>query len=118
MESFNKYLKSILLFTLNIKEEDIKKKIYFLDNTDKEYNENGKNVENDHDNLQELNANNTKLYMVNKLADFGKYFIPEKAWLYEIKLEFKMDWEILGICFAGAFKIPSLRKKILKYSKN
>ena len=62
---------------VNIGKYDIKKNIYFLDNYD-----------NSHNNLNELNSSNTKLYIDKIEYKFQKYFIPDHEGEYNIKLKF------------------------------
>ena len=61
---------------IEIKKEDIKKDIYFLDNSDGHIDY--KEKKNHSDNLKELNELNTELYINNKKYKYKKYFIPEK----------------------------------------
>ena len=107
----NDYLKknkNELIFTLTIIEEEVNKKIYFLDNTNKKYGENEKEVEHKHDNLQELNVNNTKLYINNEKVIFNKFFIPTEKGIYEIKLEFKTKLKNCSYMFCGCKNITKI----------
>ena len=70
---------------IEIKKEDIKKDIYFLDNSDGHIDYKGK--KNHSDNLKELNELNTELYINNKKYKYKKYFIPEKEGIYSILLK-------------------------------
>ena len=75
---------------IKIEESDINEEIYFLDNTNGAYYEGGKgNVNHNHDNLNEINENNTTLIINGQTVPFKKYFIPTKIDTYSIKLSFK-----------------------------
>ena len=104
----NKYLKNEIIITLNIEKEDINNNIYFLDNTDDEYFESGKKIMHKHDNLREINENNTKLYINNKQEIFKKYFIPKEIGNYEIKLKFKIKLKNCRYMFCGCEKITKI----------
>ena len=75
--------------TLKIEKKDIKKDIYFLDNTNGNYKIEGKSVSLKHDNLKELNESNVELFINNNKLKFKKYFNPDKDGIYEIQLKFK-----------------------------
>ena len=89
--------KNEILLKLIIREEDINKEIYFLDNgyftnIDESFLDNGSFTNevdegNIHNNLKELNENNTKIYINNLEHKYCKYFKPEKIGVYEIKIE-------------------------------
>ena len=70
---------------LEINENDLNKKIYFLDNTDFE-DENG--IKHFHDNLKELSGLNTELYINNQKLKFEKFFIFKNIGKYNVKLQF------------------------------
>ena len=80
--------KNYIYIMLKINEEDVNKKIYYLDNTnftDPQTNENHY-----HDKLNEINELNTKLYVYfDEISEikFEKYIIPKKEGLYSLKLE-------------------------------
>ena len=75
---------------MNIEEGDVKKKIYFLDNTDgiiisktelnkdSEYGIDNIEEEHHHDFLKELNESNVELYINNIKYKYEKYFIHKK----------------------------------------
>ena len=73
---------------IKIDENDINKKIYFLDNIDFE-DSNG--IKHYHDNLKELNKDNTELYINGNKKEYKKYFIPEKEGIYTILLKFNIS---------------------------
>ena len=69
-------VKNEIIITVDISRKNINQKIYFLDNTNK------------HDNLKEMNKNNTELYINNVKYEYQKYFIPKKEGIYHIKIKF------------------------------
>ena len=74
---YNNYIKkNQIILTVKVNNEDINNKIYFFDNTD------------NHDNLKELNKDNTELYINKNKYDFQKFFETEKEGEYEIKIIF------------------------------
>ena len=85
---YNKKQLNEIKLTLYIKQEEINKNVYFLDNTDGIYKIRGKKIEHHHDFLQELNESNVELFINNKKNKYSKYFKPEKEGYYEIKLKF------------------------------
>ena len=83
-----------IIIKIKIEQSDIDKDIYFLDNTSnrthpKGYYENGKDIKHNHNNLNDLNENNTTLIIDGKTLPFKKSFIPIKTGTYSIKLLFK-----------------------------
>ena len=100
--------KNEIIITLNVDEKDINKDIYFLDNTNGVYIEDGEDIKHIHDNLQELNANNTKLYINNENKDFKKYFNPKEKGVYEIKLDFKIKLKNCSYMFCGCNNITKI----------
>ena len=78
---------------IKIEQNEVNKIIYFLDNTqdsDGEYPESDKWVKHIHDNLREMNENNTILIIDEKTLPFKKFFIPKKSKIYSIKLILKI----------------------------
>jgi len=97
--------KNIIILTLEIKQENVFKDIYFLDNVD--YTDiNGK--KHFHDNLKELNNKNVDLYINNIKYDFKKYFTPDKEGEYSIKLIFKNNLKDCSFMFAGCENITKI----------
>ena len=93
IEYFNKLFpaeieKNEIIISLQVRDIDVNKKIYFLDNTDYFDEETNKRVF--HDNLKELNENNVKIYIDEIPYSFCKYFIPKKKGIYTIKIEFNI----------------------------
>ena len=76
IDSEDKSMFNEIYILLNIDKEDISKKIYFLNNSDKS--------------LEELNENNTELYINKRKQVYAKYFIPEKEGEYEINIKFNI----------------------------
>ena len=76
--------KNEILLKLIIRKDDINKDIYFLDNGSFEHDEDEGKI---HNNLEELNENNTKIYINNIEHKYCKYFKPEKKGIYELKIE-------------------------------
>ena len=101
-----KYIKNEIEIKLKIKKEEINKEIYYLDNTD--YIEHNTNIKHYHDNLKELNASNTILYINNKQYKFKKSFIPKKEGEYKIKLIFKNNIKDCSFMFAGCKNIINI----------
>ena len=78
--------KNEIIISLQVRDVDINKEIYFLDNTD--YFDEDTNKKIFHDNLKELNENNVKIYIDEIPYSFCKYFIPKKKGMYTIKIKF------------------------------
>ena len=70
--------KSEIIIEIKIEENDIGKEIYFLDGGF-------------HDNLKELNKDNTELYINGDKKEYKKYFIPEIAGIHIILLIFNIS---------------------------
>jgi len=92
--------------TLVINEFDIKKNIYFLDNT--AFIEDKTKISHFHNNLKELNEDNTDLYINKIKCKFQKYFIPEKEGNYIIELIFKINIKDCSFMFAGCNNITNI----------
>ena len=104
-KKFNKN-KNHLLLTLKIGKNDINKKIFFIDNTERNYYENGKEISHYHDNLKELSEKNTIIYINNKRQKlFKKYFIPEYQGVYFIKIIFTEKLTNCSYLFTGCDNI-------------
>ena len=98
--------KNHILLTLKIGKYDINQKIYFMDNTGRNYFENGKEVSHYHDNLKELSEKNTMIYINNKREKlFKKYFIPKNQGVYIIKLIFSEKLTNCSYLFSGCNSI-------------
>ena len=81
--------KNEITIKIEIEKKDVKKIIYFLDNTD--YIDENNNRKHYHDNLPELNISNTELFINGEKFDFQKYFIPKKQGIYIIKLRININ---------------------------
>ena len=99
---------NIIKIKIKIEKENIFKNIYFLDNTDDIYKENGYVVEHHHDNLKELNELNTEVFINNIKYKYEKYFKPEKEGLYEIILIFKIKIKDCSYMFFGSCNLTSI----------
>ena len=85
------YLSNIeneILIKINVEKEDIKKKVYFLNNVQKSIFSEG---DSNDDNFEKLNEFNTELYINKKKEKYKKYFIPEKEGKYDINLKFYIN---------------------------
>ena len=111
--NFNKFNKEELIKVINneinlfvdIRKEDVKKNIYFLDNGYEEY-KNGKKVKYyNHDNLKELNEFNTELYINDKRFKYTKFFKPDKIGEYKIRLKFNINLTNCSYMFVGCHHI-------------
>ena len=117
---YNNINSNEIKLTINITEDDINKKIYFLDNTDDnivvEFKLNEKSLigyndireEHHHDFLKELNESNTELYINNKNYKYEKYFIPEKEGVYHILLKFNILMTDCSFMFYGCKNITNI----------
>ena len=72
-----------IIIIVHIDKSDVNKMIYFLDNS---YYDNGWKYTHNH--IKELNENNTRLYINNKIEKYEKYFMPKKEGEYKIELSF------------------------------
>ena len=94
-----------------MKKNDVNNSIYFLDNTQKNYNndkgyfENGKYDKHNYDNLRDLNELNTKLIIDGQKVSFKKYFNPKEAGIYYIKLIMKYKFSDWSYRFCGCKNI-------------
>ena len=78
-----KKIKNEILLKLYVWDDNVNNEIYFLDNgafMEEEKKES-------HNNLAELNENNTKIYIDNIEHKYCKFFIPDKKGIHEIKIE-------------------------------
>ncbi len=89
---------------VKISKEDIKKNIYFLDNTDGLYFDG----EHHHDNLKELNKFNTEIFINNIKYLYNKSFKPTKKGLHEIKMKFNIKIKDCSYMFCGCTNITNI----------
>ena len=90
---------------INIKKDEINKKIYFLDNNN--YNKNNL-FSSHHNHLKELNEFNTELYINNKKYIYQKFFIPKKEGDHNIKLIFYINLTDCSFMFSGCYNIKNI----------
>ena len=100
--------KNEIIITVDIKESDKKKDIYFLDNTKEKYLEDGEIIIHTHDNLSELTAGNTILYINGKKKKYEKHFKPKSKGTYTIKLSFNFKMKNCYCMFAGCENITHI----------
>ena len=98
--------KNEIIITLEIKNEDLNKNIYFLDNIDYSDDLVGKN--NPENSLLELNDSNLKVYINDNKFDYARYFNPEKEGKYTIKLEIGINMKDCTQMFYGCYNITYL----------
>ena len=98
--------KNEIKITMKIEKGDVNKEIYFLDNTDQ--------FKIPHDNLKELNPNNTELFINNKKLKYQKFFIPLTEDIYKIKLSFQNYIKDCSYMFYNCAKIVKINFKLFK----
>ena len=108
IEEICKNFKNEILLTLKIENEDINKKIYFLNNTK------------EHNNINEINEYNTIIYINNIEYQFNKYFIPKNEGIYEIKIIFYIYMTDCSYMFYDCNKIINIDLSLfnIKYVNN
>ena len=106
--------KNKIKIVLEIKESDINKDIYFLDNTDYEDENGNKHF---HDSLKELNESNVKLYIKNKKYRYQKCFRFAETGEYNIKLKFYFSLKDCSNMFYNCNCIKSINLSKL-HTKN
>ena len=104
-----------ILIKIKINQNELNKNIYFLDNTDGKYKENKRLVKHNHDNLSEINQNNTSLFINEKKLIFKKYFIPTKIKTYSIKLIFKNKLSNCAYMFCNCSNIIDINFSKFKF---
>ena len=97
--------KNKIKIVIEIKESDINKDIYFLDNTDYEDENGNKHF---HDSLNELNESNVKLYIKNKKYRYQKCFRFAETGEYNIKLKFYFSLKDCSYMFYNCNCIKSI----------
>ena len=90
---------------LKIETDDLKKEIYFLDNTNI-FDENL--VKHYHDFLKELNETNTELFIDEKEHKYQKFFTFDKKGTYSIKLKFKIRIKDCSYMFCNCVNITNI----------
>ena len=99
----NKNIFSNINIMINIDKREVNKNIYFLDNY--YYDKNWNKIEDKHEHLEELDENNTELYINGNKRKFEKYFIPEKEGEYIIDLKFNKNLTDCSYMFSGCENI-------------
>ena len=102
----SKIKKNEILLTLKVEEEDINKKIYFLDNTD--YVDKETNQKHSHYNLKELNEKNVKIYIDEKEYKYSKFFKPKGEGIYKIKIKFDIRMTNCSCMFYNCNNLRSI----------
>ena len=105
-KKYNKQFKNSIEILIKVEKDDIKKDIYFLDN--KIYDVQEKVYICTHDNLKELNEDNTELLINNNNYKYKKFFVPEKEGEYNIKLTFKNYLIDCSYMFTGCENIVKI----------
>ena len=94
-EVYNNYLiKNEIMLTLEINEDDIGEKIYFLDNY------------HNHEHLKEMNQSNTKINIEG--INYEKFFVPKRKGIYNIKIVLNLLMTDCSYMFYRCCKIKSI----------
>ena len=105
----NKNKQNEIDILMNVDEKDVGKKMYFLCNDDIFFSNimSSNNILEDcNGSLMKLNDLNAEIYIDDKRQNkFNKYFIPEKAGEYKIKLKFSIELTDCSYMFAGCNNI-------------
>ena len=101
--NIEKKRKNEILLTLEIKNNDLNKNIYFLDNID--YSDDLVSKKNPENSLIELNESNMNIYINDNKYDYSRYFKPEKEGNYTIKLELDINMKDCTQMFHGCYNI-------------
>ena len=103
-EFINNEINEILL-TVKVNKTNIGKKIYFLNNDEKNH---LIRMTNKNNSLDNLNESNTILYIDNIRYKFEKYFIPKTEGIYTIKLKIFCNIKDTSYMFFGCDDIESI----------
>ena len=97
-----------IIIKIQVKNSDINKEIFFLDNYDK------------HDNLKELNKLNTELYINNIKIEYNKSFVPKAIGIFDVLIKFNNIITDCSFMFARCKNIISIKfiHFITKYVTN
>ena len=101
----NKKTINIIKINISVTNYYYQEKIYFLDNYKYQDSEGKYHY---HDNLKELNENNTELFINSKKDVFKKYFIPKFKGPYDIILKFNINLKDCSYMFAGCNNIKNI----------
>ena len=88
---------------VNVEEEDVNKRVYFLNNYEKPF-----PVIDENNNLKDLNYKNAELYIDDIRYEYKRYFEPKKEGQYIIKLIFNINLIDCSYMFAGCDLIKSI----------
>ena len=98
-----------IVIIIKVKQKDINKKIYFLDNESYFQNDKTKNFKDYNKEIKELKENQVELFINdNKKENFNKYFIPDKEGEYKIKIIFKNKMTDCRYMFRNCDNIKSV----------
>ena len=104
-----------IILTIKVSKEDANKTIYFLDNTEvKDFDTDQYHY---HDNLKELNKDNTKLYIDNQEYPFSKHFTPKIEGIYTIQLEFRFQLTDCSYMFYFCYNLINIDLSYFDSSK-
>ena len=95
-----------ILLNLKIDEEDLKKEIFFLDNSN--YTDNITKTRHYHNYLKELNKTNVKLFIDEKECQFKKSFKPQEERIYKINIKFDILMQDCSYIFFWCKNIISI----------
>ena len=120
IDAFNKNFpmetdKNEITISIQIRDEDVKKEIYFLDNYIK-FDEETKKIH-EHDNLKELNNNNVKIYIDEVPYKFCKYFIPKEKGMYTIRIIFNILMKDCSYMFYNCENIRNINLSLFDAQK-
>jgi surface protein len=114
----NNQKKNEINMIIKINENDINKKIYFLDDIDKEKSPNSHiEYKSEHNNLKEMNKKNTNLYINDIEEKYDKFFVFEKPGNYRIKLVFKKLIKNCSFMFYNCINLISIDMSNFNSSK-
>ena len=99
-----------IIINITVKQKDISKKIYFLENDYYLQNNISYQYENYNKEIKELNEEKVELYIngEDKTKNFNKYFIPDEEGEYEIKIIFKNKLKDCRYMFRNCMNIKSV----------
>ena len=101
-------IRSEISLKIKIENDDVNKNIFFLDNTNGKYSENGQEVNHNHDNLKEMDETNTTLIINGKTETFKKSFTPTKSGTYTIILKTSCDLSNCAFMFCRCKNITDI----------
>ena len=103
-----------IILKVEISKDEVGKVIYFLDNTNfKDYETNKYHF---HDNLKELNKDNTKLFINDQEFLFSKCFKPSREGIYNINLVFNIQVTDCSYMFYYCYNIININFSLFNSS--